>query len=57
MTPEQWQNVANCAHQRWEVLAFQDRPGVRLPRSYWQRRCGEWESWQLGMERAGRVPF
>lgn len=54
MTPEQWQNVADCARARW--YAFRDQTLPRTP-GYWERRAGEFDTWMAALELIGRTPF
>lgn len=56
MTPEQWQNVADCARQRWDALV-EERLAGTITLEGWARRAGEFESWQMAQARTGRCPF
>lgn len=55
MTPEQWQNVADCARQRWEARV-EASVGATIPDpERVRRRVGEFDSWLMAVEMTERA--
>lgn len=56
MTPDQWANVARCAHLRWLAIIAK-APHAGIDHEGRDLAAGEWEGWMMAQSRTGRCPF